>query len=234
MKSMHGKVLPELDWERGDLHGLIRAVGAHSRREARGMDAYSRLARLDLPVYVTTGWSSLLEDALDEADRPPVIRHFNWYQPRSRDDEVDDAAFSRKSPLVYHLFGTFEVEKSLVLTEDDYFAWLRSWMKQVDKGAGIPHYIKPPLMESSLLFLGYVFDDWEFRMVFQAVKSFESSLLKDSSHVGVQFEPETLRVEREAAQEYLENYFGIDHVDIYWETCRNFLQELEEARPRNG
>lgn len=232
MKSLHGGVLPDLDWDEGDLHQLIRDVGAQQRHDCGRTDAYSRLAQLELPVYVTTSWTSLLEDALEEAGRTPVVRHFSWY--RARGEEEDDAAFTVRRPLVYHLFGTFTAERSLVLTEDDYFAWLRSWMKQVDKGASIPHYVKPPLMESSLMFLGYVFDDWEFRMVFQAVKGFEANLLKESSHVGVQFEPETLRVEREAAQEYLESYFGIDHVDIYWQTCNTFLRELEEARPGDG
>ena len=118
-----------------------------------------------------------------------------------------------------------------MLSEDDYFVWLQSWMKQVDKGVGIPDYVKPPLMDHSLVFLGYGFDDWEFRMIFQAIKSFEGAYRPFSRHVGVQFQPGNLRVEPEAAQEYLEDYLGADHLDVYWGSCREFLEELEETRP---
>jgi SIR2-like domain len=156
--------------------------------------------------------------------------HFEWYRdPPSA--LVLDEEFSIEKPLVYHLFGTFSTTKSLVLSEDDYFAWLRSWMKQVDKGVGIPDCIKPPLMDNSLVFLGYGFDDWEFRMIFQAIKGFEGTGQPFSRHVGVQFEPGALRIEPEAAQEYLEDYLGADHLDVYWGSCGEFLEELEETRP---
>jgi hypothetical protein len=232
MKAMHNRDVAGANWQRDDLHDLIRTVGAHRRQQSGKSDCYSRLARLPLPVYVTTSWTFLLEDALTDAGRPPEIRHFNWYQARKKvsDAEGDESIeFSEEQPLVYHLFGTLDVEASLVLTEDDYFTWLREWMKEVDKGDGIPSYIKPPLMEHSLMFLGYLFDDWEFRMIFHAIKGFEGDLRGGTSHVGVQLEPETLRIEREAAQEYLESYLGLAKVDIYWQACSLFLRELEES-----
>ena len=232
LKAWHGEDLPELNWNEGDVHDLVRAVGARKRQRSGSKDAYSRLAALDLPVFVTSSWTNLLEDALSEAGKEPVEQHFEWY--RSLPPVVsDDDAFTKQRPLVYHLFGTVDVPRSLVLTEDDYFTWLRAWMKQVDKGVGIPDYVKPPLMDRSLMFLGYSFDDWEFRMIFQAIKGFEGVLLTDSSHVGVQLEPETLRVEREAAQEYLESYLGADNLDVYWATCGQFLAELEETKPHD-
>jgi hypothetical protein len=238
LKAMHAHELGDLDWRNGGLHDLVRSIGEHRRRVAGAADCYVRLARLELPVYVTSSWTFLLEDALTDAGKSPLIRHFNWYQRRQLSEDIDeedeeDVAFDADHPLVYHLFGTLEVERSLVLTEDDYFAWLREWMKQVDKGVSIPNYLKPPLMENSLLFLGYVFDDWEFRMILQAVKGFQGDLLRDTTHVGVQLQPETLRIEREAAQEYLESYLGLDNLDIYWGTSGTFLKELEESRPRD-
>lgn len=232
LKARHSEDLPELDWNEGDLHALVRAVGALKRQRSDGKDSYSRLAALDLPVFVTSSWTMLLEDALTDAGKKPQPEHFEWYR-RLPGVVLDHSGFTRQRPLVYHLFGTLDIDKSLVLTEDDYFAWLRAWMKQVDKGVGIPDYVKPPLVDGSLMFLGYAFDDWEFRIIFQAIKGFEGILLRDSSHVGVQLEPETLRIEREAAQEYLESYLGEDNLDVYWATCGQFLAELEETKPRD-
>lgn len=233
MKAKHGETFPELDWTDAGLHSLIREVGRRVRVNSRSQDCYSRLSRLDLPVFVTSSWTSLLEDALIEADKEPVPAHFEWYRSLPS-APPEDVGFEPKKPLVYHLFGTLEEPVSLVLTEDDYFTWLRAWVKQVDKGAGIPDYVKPPLMDRSMLFMGFTFDDWEFRMIFQAIKSFEGRLLGESRHIGVQFEPGTLRVEREAAQDYLESYLDADELDPYWGSCSEFLKELEETTPRHG
>lgn len=239
LRVRFSNVLGDVNWRQGKLHDLVRAAGQHMRQSAAGKDNYSMLAHLDLPIYVTTSWSYLLEDALVDTGKIPVTRHFNWYDrlpnvegdrlPNVEDDEEMDE-FSPGRPLVYHLFGTLEVERSLVLTEDDYFAWLRQWTKQTDKGAGIPHYVKFPLTQNTLMFLGYEFDDWEFRMVFHAIKGFEGRHL-DATHVGVQLRPETLNIEREAAQEYLESYLGNAKIDLYWQRCAAFLQDLYESRP---
>jgi hypothetical protein len=251
----HEASRPDLDFAEAPLSELVSAIGEQRRIDALGTDGYSRLVRLNLPVYVTTSWTSLLEDALKKAGRKPVVRHFDWYKSRSefpwpyrpapglvraekraqelkwqeavnpRVEGLDK--FTAERPLVYHLAGTLEHEHTLVITEDDCFTWLQEWAKQVD---GIPEYVRTPLREKSLLFLGYHFDDWEFRMMFEAVKSVKSA--KDSRddygpHVGVQLQPSTLRVDREAAQSYLESYFGKDNVKVYWQTSNRFLTELQ-------
>ena len=135
--------------------------------------------------------------------------------------------FTAERPLVYHLAGTMEHEQTLVITEDDYFAWLQEWIKQLGT---IPGYVKLPLIRHSLLFLGYYFDDWEFRMMFEAVRSLAPKKKGRDDygpHVGVQLEPSTLRIDREAAQSYLESYFDVDDIKVYWQTSNRFLTELE-------
>lgn len=83
------------------------------------------------------------------------------------------------------------------------------------------------LTARSLLFLGYNLDDWDFRVLFQALKSFGGSPLQQSmDHVGVQLSPESPAIEPEAVQEYLESYFGEKNVHIYWGQTRRFLDEL--------
>ena len=266
LKERHAEALPDLDFDVHPLARLVLEVGRHRRNSLRGQDGYSLLAALDVPVYITTSWTGLLEDALTEAGKAPVTRYFDWRKsssewawpyvmpadlagvgaasgvlgPRSwsyRDSdgaalEIGGEEFGIEMPLVYHLSGSLEFEQTLVLTEDDYFTWLREWMKQVDNGAGIPGYVKMPLVTNSQLFLGYQFDDWEFRMIFQAIKGFQRNAQDGSPHVGVQLEPQTLRIEREAAQSYLESYFDADKISIYWQTGNTFLRELHESRPR--
>ena len=235
-------------------------------------------------MFVTTSWTNLLEDALEEQGKRPYTRYFDWRKstspdlwpylyegetgdgssPQAFDDvtgpltvahaalghqvethrqkvdrlreevvpEPDGSKFTPATPLVYHLCGTLQAQPTLVMTEDDYFTWLREWIKQVDNGEGIPGHVKTPLTRYSQLFLGYRFDDWEFRMVFQAIKSFQRNVQDGSPHVGVQLKPETLRVEREAAQSYLESYFSEEKISVYWQTSTDFLTELERTGER--
>lgn len=187
-------------------------------------DPYRVMAAVPAKVYVTTGWTDLLQMALREREpsREPVTLVFPWK------DSIRAKALRDKptieQPLVYHLFGRLEDPRSLVLSEDDYFDWLIEWVK---RRKNVPPVVRAALTSKSLLFLGYRLDDWDFRVVFQSIKSFEGSfMLQDNVHVGVQLSPENQLIDPEAAQEYLESYFGRDKVSIYWGDARRFLDEL--------
>jgi hypothetical protein len=115
---------------------------------------------------------------------------------------------------------------SLVLTEDDYFEWLTAW---ITREKLIPPVVKKRLVNRSLLFLGHRLDDWEFRVVFQGIKSFSGSdSLKNNKHVGVQLVPGRQMTEPDVAQNYLESYFGDDMVSIYWSDTKKFLDEYRK------
>ena len=181
-------------------------------------------------VYVTTAWTNLLQEALRSAGKEPVTMKFLWHEPVDPPRPEGEPKPTVQKPLVYHLFGHLEDLRSLVLSEDDYFAWFTAWLQ---KRKDVPHVVKTALISRSLLFLGFRLDDWDFRVVFHAIKSFEgSSLLQQNQHAGVQLSPdESALIEPEAAQEYLESYFGDDKVDIYWGETADFLREF---RARTG
>ena len=190
-------------------------------------DPYRALADLPFETYITTSWTRLLEDALDAAGRKPTVRSFDWRGLRDEEDaDIPDP--SERDPLVYHLFGLIADPDSMVLTEDDYFAWLSAWIGMRSR---IPFGIRAALTSRSLLFLGYRLDDWDFRVLFQSLKTFGGSdQLRRNVHVGVQLSPESQVIEPEAAQEYLESYFGDDKVSIYWGETKRFLSELQRRR----
>jgi hypothetical protein len=223
----------ELELDRRRPGPSIVEVGRRLRKNDPG-DPYRVLAELPVDVYVTTAWTNLLQDALRNREggaREPTTMVFRWNDlganGQSPQDLVEEPSFER--PLVYHLFGRFDHPRSLVLTEEDYFAWFTAWhTRRLD----IPPVIRSSLVEKSLLFMGFRLDDWDFRVIFQAIKSFGGSqLMAQNLHVGVQLSPENQLIEPEAAQEYLESYFGDDKVSIYWGDTRRFLDEL---RARTG
>jgi hypothetical protein len=224
-----GPMLPEAIRHSENVAEIIKAAGEQHRQSATKADPdpYTVLADLRLPIYITTSWTSLLEDAIRAAGREPIVRCFDWHNQRFGEDGVLEP--TRDEPLVYHLFGTIDIPQSLVVTEDHYFFWLTEWIKRHEKG--IPLCVSEALTDRSLLFLGYHLDDWEFRVLFQSVKSFGGMYkLQDNLHVGVQVSPENTTIEPEAAQDYLEKYLGKESISIYWGTCTRFLEDLDRRR----
>ena len=140
---------------------------------------------------MTTAWTSLLQEALWENAKQPTTLSFPWNTtnmerlPETELPTVD-------CPLVYHLFGRLDDPSSLVLSEDDYLNWLVAW---VERRRSIPPAVRKALTARSLLFLGYRLDEWDFRAMFQGLKSFSGGeLLRRNLHVAVQQSPESQMV----------------------------------------
>jgi hypothetical protein len=196
------------------------------RRETDPNDPFRIAAAMPVSAYITTGWTSLLQDALVAAGREPVEMRFGWRDETDPDPPAKVHTPTVERPLVYHLFGHLDDVDSLVLTEDDYFAWSAAWLQ---KSLNVPKVVKKQLVSTSLLFLGFRLDDWDFRVVFHAIKSLPGSLLLPrNQHVGVQVSPQSPHIEPDAVQDYLESYFGEDKVHIYWGESAAFLKKLRE------
>ena len=187
---------------------------------------YRALASMPVKVFVTTAWTDLLQDAMKhrEPRKTPVTLFFPWTDRCDWDEPAEFDEPTVECPWVYHLFGRLHNLDSLVLTEDDYLEWLKAW---IEKHNTIPPAVKASLVKNSLLFLGYSLDDWDFRVVFQSIKSFRGNM-RGRSHIGVQLRPETETIEPEAAQTYLESFFDEDEVKIFWKDTSRFLDELRD------
>jgi CHAT domain/SIR2-like domain len=213
----------------------IMEAGRHARRDPD--DPYRVVASLKVNVFVTTGWTGLLQAALEAAGKRPFTLTFPWspgFKEWSKDALYRSWARSYitqeptvQAPLVYHLFGRLEEPASLVLTQDDYFDWLTAWTEAQPAPRGIPPRVKSALSSNSLLFLGYFLDDWDFRIVFQSIRAYVLQPPRNG-HIGVQMRPRGQIVEREAAQRYLESYFGSDKIDIFWVSTPTFVKEMHK------
>jgi hypothetical protein len=226
-RDQHSSELPAEMRESEDADALIRTISRTYYAEQ--VNPYDVLASLNLPVYVTTSWTGLLEDALAAADRPPIKEgpvSFEWRKTRHRSSPAPEP--TRENPLVYHLFGTISDPDSLVLSEDDYFSWLEAWISLKEMPVIVPPSVTEALSQKSLMFLGYRLDDWEFRVLFRSIKSLPgSSEMNKKQHIGVQVSPDSAIMDPDAAQDYLESYFSRNHhVDIYWGRSQSFLADL--------
>jgi hypothetical protein len=136
-------------------------------------------------------------------------------------------------PLVCQLFGHLSTPSSIVLTEDDYFKFLIG-MSRVSANP-LPSFVQQILTRSTLLFVGFRIDDWDFRAFLnfllsrEAAKSRKDFGLRD---VAVQIDPaEDNAKEPDNVRAYLGSLFGREDIDIYWGSADQFLEELYDQWP---
>ena len=226
LRRFGAQLAPEM--QNADLPKLISAVGALTRQQAH--DAHVVLANLPFPVYINTNPDSLLIEALQAAGKEPQVELCKWNDnmrtsslAQTQSNYVPDA----QHPLVYCLFGQYSDPDSQVITEDDYFDFLIGVTSNKDL---IHHEVKRKLTDSSLLFLGFQLDDWDFRVLYRSIMSQEGGdRRKKLPHIAAQIDPEEGRlIEPERARKYLEEYFGSADISIYWGSAEDFIKDLEK------
>jgi len=211
------------------LEQQIAAVGERCW-EDNPAEPHWMLAKLALPIYITTDPSNLLVKALTCAEKAPRVEICRWNEDIAQLPSVaeQDPQYvpTVKEPLVFHLFGSFREPKSLVLTEDDYFDYLIGVTKNRKL---IPGKVLRALTDSALLFLGFQLEEWNFRVLFRCLMNQEgANRRKNYAHVAAQIDPEEGRIlDAEGARRYLEAYFQHGNISIYWGNPEDFLKELQ-------
>ena len=193
------------------------------------------LARLELPLYLTTNFDSFMVEALkynlrDKGDPtapdhrlPPRREGPRWRQAQAGSPQyVLSPEPSPDEPVVFHLNGHDgdPEQQHLILAEDDFLAHLVRISR--DQDMIFPSNLLGEIFhEKSFLFLGYHLEDWEFRVILHGFLDREDTEL----HVAVQLADDQA-LDTGKAQKYLEDYFGQFSVDIYWGTPQQFVTEL--------
>jgi hypothetical protein len=181
------------------------------------------LAKLPLPVYMTTNYDDFMVKALEDRNRDPKREFCRWNTYIKDEPSVFDTGFrpTVANPVVFHLHGHDEMSESIVLTEDDYLTFLVNISKDQNI---IPPRILEAFTGSSLLFIGYSLADWDFRVLFQGLVNATDPNLRRIS-VTVQLPPT-----QKELQEYQEKYFGemSKGMRVYWGTAKEFVAELKE------
>jgi hypothetical protein len=220
---------PDIKKDTISLDDLL-AVAWTIRQKNYPADPYTVLAQLPLPIFITTNTNNLLALALKEAGKDPQVAICPWYSDTEGYKSIYDTEPGYQPtvqrPLVYHFFGRLNEPISIVLTEDDYFNFLIGATRNRDL---IPKDILEALVNSSLMFVGFQLDDWQFRVLFRSLLDQQGSARRGwYPHVAVQIEPEEGRIlEPERARRYLEDYFdkGAD-ISLYWGSVEDFAAEL--------
>jgi SIR2-like domain len=133
------------------------------------------LARLPFKLIVTTNWDNLMERALDcVIGREAYVRivqpmtGFNDLEQVELRNTLDAAP---EKLVLYKIHGSFGVEDGgsaadVVVTEDDY---IKSLAIAGLHDRGMPTVIASLMKTSTILYLGYSLEDWDFRTIFKSL-----------------------------------------------------------------
>jgi len=217
------------------IHELSFSEIAHQLdypRFSNGSDDPLRLlARLPLPVYLTTSQSDFLERALEAEGKKPRTQICFWSGQISSasPDHRTDLEFipTVTNPMVYHLYGLDEYPQTLVISEDDYLSFLIAMVEDTNTlNPVVPLGLRQALGESHLILLGYRLDDWDFRVLFRFILNFRRDEFSPRGMV-IQLKKNEKDLENaKKSLSYLGRYFDRRKFDIEWKDPESFIQRL--------
>ena len=198
-------------------------------------DPYSTLAKLPLPVYITTNYDDFMERALINEKRDVKRDLCKWVRGLDETSPLAEQSFQPNvaNPVVFHLYGYMQNQQSMALSEDDYFQFLINVSSDPEL---IPKRIQQAIGGTSLLLLGYSLEDWDFRILFHLLAGY----LKNSAsrtHLAVQLSPSGTDASlRQRAQAFFDKYFESRSPDIRvsWETTQEVVSKLGENWKKSG
>jgi hypothetical protein len=198
-------------------------------------EPYNILAKLPLPIYITTNYDDMMERALLKNQRDVKPDLCKWVKSLEDTSPLAEQGFQPNvaNPSVFHLYGYMQTQQSMVMSEDDYFQFLINVSKDPEL---IPKRIQQAITGTSLLLLGYSLEDWDFRILFH----FLAGYLKNSTsktHVAVQLSPSAGTDDvRQRAQAFFDKYFESRSPDIRvsWDTTQGFVTMLRDSWQKSG
>lgn len=220
----YGHDLPS-ETRKAPLEKLISEAGK-IRRDLEVAEPHEVLARMNLPLYVTTNPDNLLADALVAMGKKPRLALAPRGELAGAGYQLDPQYVpTAEEPLVYHIFGHLREINSIVLTQDDYFDYLIEVTRNRDL---IPKIVGRHLADTALLFLGFQMTDWDFRVFFRSIMSQEGRRRRNLfSHVAVQIDPGRDRMaDPVLATRHLERYFELADIYVFWGSAEDFLKTL--------
>jgi hypothetical protein len=197
---------------------------------------HSILADLHLPIYITTNYDLMMEEALKIQGKEPRSEICRW-NDELRNVELIPTVFDKKTnyvpkpstPLVYHFHGSIDFPASIVLTERDFFEFVINTNREKEQDI-IPAFLRREIVNSSLLFMGYSLEDIVFRSIFQGALSFMSTAPRNTNNIAVIQLPFNQNdiLKKQKVQEYLEKYTAkMFKIVVYWGDTNDFIEELQ-------
>jgi len=140
-------------------------------------EPHGLMARLPLPIYLTTNYDDFLYKAIG-AEKRNVQREFSRWTPNlmkmCKSSFDDGYSPSVQRPVVFHIHGVAVdgLHESIVVSEDDYVDFLVSISRDLARTSRkevLPTPIRSAITSTSLLFIGYSLKDINFRVLLRGL-----------------------------------------------------------------
>src|SRR5215211_4162906 len=193
---------------------------------------FAVLADLNLPIYITTNYDHLMEEALKSKGKAPNTEFCRWNQPiieYARRAQIPFASDDRNyvptpaNPLVFHLYGDMDHPISMVLTEQDYIDFMLNMNNLNENSVALPTVVRRSFATSSQFFMGYTLNDINSRII---LRSIGNLLITVEPPLSIAIMSPTDK-NRGQVQKYLDTYTkSMFKLNIYWYDLFMFLVEL--------
>ena len=182
------------------------------------------LAKFPFRLIITTNYDRLLERALNQRKVAfeSLVQPSGGFSEDRRTRRRLEELETYKGLIVYKIHGSFDLPPgtappaAVIITEDDYIEFLTVLGRQKGR-IGIPELIVKALAPSTLLFLGYSLEDWDFRTVYKGwIEKLPAHALRRS--FAFQKDP----------PEFWVKFWSRKGIEIYDVDLYDFAQQLEE------
>jgi hypothetical protein len=188
------------------------------------------IAKLPFRLIVTTNYDRLLEQALVAIGRSYrlIVQTASGATNAPTVEEWAAIRPEEKPLLVYKIHGSFLDKQippgaefaiecsSLIVTEDDYIDFISVLS---DNELGVPQVVRMLMSYSTLLFLGYSLEDWDFRALYKSL------VLSKLTPNGTR---KSIAIQKSAAADW-QKFWTKRDVDIYDEHVYRFAEMLDKA-----
>lgn len=229
--------------------------------EGQSQQLLRALARLKLPIYITTGYHDGIQRAIVAESKGQIIPRtvvitmteegegslgelevHEWKpgesEPTIAQPPLDLLEKSDSTqPVVIHLYGHELVTDSLILGEDDYFEYLiRVTQPQVEALEEILAAMAP----NPIIMLGYRIQDWDFKILHYWLRRCRNVQQdKQNSNISGALllnpkEVEGLDIDQIQIRHYLERLLDSSDVKAVWRQNLDFVQGLLDALNNPG
>ncbi len=200
--------------------------------DQRPDNPFALLAKLPLPIYLTTSYHTFMEEALRLAGKQPHTATYNWSEEFGVPTFTSSPAElgfqpTVAEPLVYHFHGLDDDSSSLVLTEENFFEFFEQMSRDLERTSGLPDVVRIALATSSTLLLGYDIQSWAFRVVFRGpIKAIFNRKRPLSLCIQLVPKPESGIIDTEEFRNYLHSYLRGYKFSVYWGNVDGFVKTL--------
>jgi hypothetical protein len=216
------------------------------------------LAQLGLPLYITTNYDDLLEQAIEKGTTArPRSEICRWSDDllASCESSFDDRAYepSGAEPVVFHLHGRWTERldrgmagrqelrlsghESFVLTDDDYLDFLVNLSREIavspngpSEKTALPLALRTAIKRKTLFFIGYSLSDVNFLFILRTLlRTIQPH--QRVQRVAVQIDPQTLPQgqDLETYRAHVETHFDWTYgVQILWRDADHIASDLRQ------